>query len=77
MDPFNWNHEDRTKGGTMRSLKRIGFVAAVIAALPLVSPAFASSDVHVVHRGQSIQAAVDSASPGDTVVVKAGTTGRP
>ena len=59
----------------MRSLRRIGLVAAgsVIAALPLVSPAFASSDVHVVHRGQSIQAAVDAASPGDTVVVKAGT----
>ena len=59
----------------MRSLKRIVFVAAgsVIAALPLVSPAFASSDVHIVRQGQSIQAAVDAASPGDTVVVKAGT----
>ena len=65
----------RRKRGLCAQLKRIVFVAAgsVIAALTFVSPASASSDTHVVHPGQSIQAAVDAASPGDTVVVKAGT----
>ena len=38
-----------------------------------VSPAFVSADTHVVHPGQSIQAAVNASEPGDTVVVKAGT----
>ncbi len=63
MYRFSWN-----------SLTIIGFVAgSAIAALSLASPAFANSDVHVVNRGQSIQAAVDAASPCDTIVVKAGT----
>ena len=38
-----------------------------------MSPAFVSADTHVVHPGQSIQAAVNAAEPGDTIVVKAGT----
>ena len=40
--------------------------------LSAVSPAFVSADTHVVHPGQSIQAAVNAAEPGDTIVVKAG-----
>jgi hypothetical protein len=44
---------------------------SVIAGLIVVPPATAST--HVVHPGQSIQAAVDAASPGDTVLVKPGT----
>jgi hypothetical protein len=44
-----------------------------IAALILGSPAWASADTHVVRPGESIQAAVDAASPGDTVLVKPGT----
>ena len=38
----------------------------------VASQASASSDTHVVRPGESIQDAVDAASPGDTVVVKAG-----
>jgi hypothetical protein len=47
--------------------------AAVITASTFVSPASARAATHVVNPGQSIQAAVDSASPGDTIVVTAGT----
>ena len=46
---------------------------AVIAALTFVSPSSARAETHVVHPGQSIQAAVDAAAPGDTIMVKAGT----
>ena len=56
----------------MRQFKRIVFVAVAIAALTVGLPASARSATHVVHPGQSIQAAVDAASPGDTVVVKTG-----
>ena len=52
--------------------KRIVFVAVAIAALTVGSPASAYSATKVVHPGQSIQAAVDAASPGDTVLVLAG-----
>ena len=45
---------------------------AVIAGLALVAPASARAETHVVHPGGSIQAAVDAAAPGDTIVVKAG-----
>ena len=41
--------------------------------LTLVSPTSAMSNTHLVHPGDSIQAAVDAASPGDTVMVRAGT----
>ncbi len=56
----------------MRLFERTAFVVVcfVVAGLTLAS---ASSDTLVVHPGESIQAAVDAASPGDTVVVRAGT----
>lgn len=59
----------------MRQFQGTDLVAAglVIAGLTIASPVFATTDIHVVHPGESIQAAVDAASPGDTVVVKAGT----
>ena len=45
----------------------------MVAGLTFGSPASARAATHVVHPGESIQAAVDAASPGDTVVVKPGT----
>ena len=64
------------KGAVMRQFKRIVFVAVAIAALTIGSPASARSATHVVHPGQSIQAAVDAASPGDTVRVWPASTTR-
>jgi hypothetical protein len=59
----------------MRCFTRLSLAGAtyVIAGLIVVSHASASSDTHVVRPGDSIQAAIDAASPGDTVVVKSGT----
>ena len=59
----------------MRQFESSAFALAgvVIAGLTFGSPASARAATHVVHPGGSIQAAVDAASPGDTVVVKAGT----
>lgn len=48
-----------------------GVVLAVVASLLLALPA--SAKTIVVKPGESIQAAVDSAHPGDTIVVRAGT----
>lgn len=58
----------------MRRLKRMLLAGTTfaIAGLPVASQASASADTHIVRPGESIQAAVDAASPGDTVVVKAG-----
>ncbi|MFY9580968.1 MAG: right-handed parallel beta-helix repeat-containing protein [Gaiellaceae bacterium] len=59
--------------------KPFGVVAVLVAAataslLALAAPAGAHhSDVTVVRSGESIQAAVDAASPGATIVVKRGT----
>jgi hypothetical protein len=44
----------------------------VIAPLTFASSAFAGT-THVVHPGESIQAAVDASAPGDTVQVESGT----
>jgi Right handed beta helix region len=59
----------------MHQFNRIILVAAgcVIGWLTLVSPASAISNTHLVRPGDSIQAAVDAASPGDIVIVGAGT----
>jgi nitrous oxidase accessory protein NosD len=47
--------------------------AAALGAGALAAPtAHAAWNVHVVHEGQSIQAAVDAADPGDTVLVMPG-----
>jgi len=46
--------------------------AFVCSGLIVAAQAFASPNTHVVRPGESIQAAVDAASPGDTVIVKAG-----
>lgn len=59
-------------------MRRISFAFALIALLAL--PAAASARTIHVHPGQSIQAAVRSANPGDTVLIHRGTyrlRGRP
>jgi hypothetical protein len=65
----------------MRSIQRIGLAGAAAASILafIAMPASASpsvhahsSPVHVVMPGQSIQAAVDAAQPGDTIVLKSG-----
>jgi Right handed beta helix region len=59
----------------MHQRKTVVFIAAgtVMTLLTFVSAASASSGTHVVRPGESIQDAVDAASPGDTVMVEAGT----
>ena len=61
-------------GETMQRFKRILLVgtAFVIIAVVMAPPALAGSNTRVVHPGESIQAAVDAAAPGDTVAVRAG-----
>ena len=64
-----------TKEDSMHQFNRVGLVATgcLIVWLTMVSPMSAISNTHLVHPGDSIQAAVDAASPGDTVMVRAGT----
>ena len=64
-----------TKGDVMDQFTRVVLVAAgyMIGCLTLVSPPSAVANTHLVHPGDSIQAAVDAASPGDTIMVRAGT----
>lgn len=59
----------------MQQFNRVVLAAAgcLIAWLTLVSPTSAIANMHLVQPGDSIQAAVDAASPGDTVTVRAGT----
>jgi Periplasmic copper-binding protein (NosD) len=64
-----------TKGDVMYQFIRVVLLAAgyMIGCLTLVSPTSAVANTHLVHPGDSIQAAVDAASPGDTIMVGAGT----
>ena len=63
-----------TKGDVMHQFIRVILVAAgcLIGWLTLVSPTSAIANTHLVQPGDSIQAAVDAASPGDTIMVRAG-----
>jgi hypothetical protein len=64
-----------TKGDVMHQFHRVVLLAAgcLIGWLTLVSPTSGIASTQLVHPGDSIQAAVDAASPGDTVMVSAGT----
>ena len=57
-----------TQRRTLRAL-----IVCLIGWLTFVSPTSAIANTHLVDPGESIQAAVDAASPGDTVMVRAGT----
>ena len=58
----------------MERFKRMSLVGIACAFTPILAavPVFAGANTHVVHPGESIQAAVDAAAPGDTVLVRAG-----
>jgi parallel beta-helix repeat protein len=56
-----------------RKLAGAALVAATVSGITLVSPAAAGATETVVGPGESIQAALDAAAPGDTVRVTAGT----
>jgi hypothetical protein len=60
------------KGGVMRHVEKPVYLAIAVVFIVVCLPGAASADTHVVRPGQSIQAAVDAASPGDTVIVRAG-----
>ena len=60
----------------MKSGRRFGKVfafALLFATLAFVSIGYASAATHYVDPGESIQAAVDAADPGDTIIVRDGT----
>jgi parallel beta-helix repeat protein len=56
-----------------RYAAKAGITALIAGVLLLMGAAPASAATRVVHPGQSIQAAVDAAAPGDTIVVLPGT----
>src|SRR3954451_2437669 len=62
---------DRGGSPPMRVQKMLMLALAGGALVAVPAPALAAT--HVVHPGESIQAAVDAASPGDTVFVQPGT----
>lgn len=63
--------------GRRRSVRRVGAIALTAALVPagtglLDRPAQAADTVHVVQPGESVQAAVDAAAPGDIVELAPG-----
>jgi parallel beta-helix repeat protein len=48
-------------------------VATTSAIIGTAAPASASRNTHTVHQGESIQAAIDAAQPGDSIEIRAGT----
>src|SRR5690348_9186308 len=71
--PFRSVGRDPTKLGS-RNMRLYGtLVLSLAAGALIVAPTPALAATHVVHPGESIQAAVDAASPGDTVRVQPGT----
>lgn len=57
----------------MLRARRFALVAATVAAVPLMVTSSADAAGRLVHPGESIQAAIDAARPGDTIRVAPGT----
>ncbi|WP_418361494.1 right-handed parallel beta-helix repeat-containing protein [Streptomyces gilvosporeus] len=60
---------------TRPGLRRLvcgAYLAAAVAGGLATAPPAGASDLHLVHQGESIQAAVDAARPGDTVLIGPG-----
>ena len=55
----------------MKKLISIAVAAALLVTIAVTTPVSASVGIHV-YPGDSIQAAVDAASPGDTIIVHKG-----
>jgi hypothetical protein len=61
------------EGSRMSRVRRFVTIATLALAGVLVAAVPAGATTWTVHPGQSIQAAIDASSPGDTVLVKPGT----
>src|SRR5437763_15913671 len=60
---------------TRPGLRRLvcgAYLAAAVAGGLATAPPAGASDLHLVHQGESIQAAVDAARPGDPVLIGPG-----
>lgn len=57
---------------TKRQISSLACTAIVVASVTGAAPSAAARSTHVVHPGESVQAAVDAAKPGDTVLLAPG-----
>jgi hypothetical protein len=70
--PAEWHRRGKGERAVLRRLIMLSTVA-IAATFLSAAPADAAPSTFVVHPGESIQAALDAANPGDTVQVQRGT----